>query len=342
MYATDLGRYLLNFPELLKLMTHATMVFEYIGPFLLLIPWAKGSLRTLGIFLFLGLHAGFALTLNIGLFPLISSVSFLALIPSDFWDALKKKIPEPKAITAYYDADCNFCKKSIYIIRSFLGLNALDIKEGQDNKTIYKLMEHNNSWVVTDEKGEAFQHYTAFLKLLENSPTLFWLNPLLGIKFIQVIGNLVYKLVANNRFLFSIFTKNFSFYNVKFLVPSIANGMALLLLIFIFLWNFQHVNKDFKIKKPYKNFAYWIRIDQKWNMFAPKPFTADGWFVFPGKLKNGKEIDLFNKENNYKLTWEKPDSVYDSHDNYRWRKYMRNMAQKKNKKTQALVFKIYM
>ena len=31
----------------------------------------------------------------------------------------------------------------------------------------------------------------------------------------------------------------------------------------------------------------------KWNMFAPYPQTASGWFHFPGDLMDGSEVDLF-------------------------------------------------
>ncbi|PSN13512.1 hypothetical protein C7271_22460 [filamentous cyanobacterium CCP5] len=58
-------------------------------------------------------------------------------------------------------------------------------------------------------------------------------------------------------------------------------------------------------------------------MFAPYPMTEDGWYVIPGILKNGTEVDLFRQGK--KVIWQKPDLVSKTYGNDRWRKYMLNI-----------------
>lgn len=72
-----------------------------------------------------------------------------------------------------------------------------------------------------------------------------------------------------------------------------------------------------------------LRIDQKWEMFAPYPLKDDGWFVIPAKMVNGAEVDLWV---NGPVDYEKPDVPSTEYKNQRWRKYMRNLWMKSNKK----------
>jgi hypothetical protein len=49
----------------------------------------------------------------------------------------------------------------------------------------------------------------------------------------------------------------------------------------------------------------------------------DGWYVMPGKLVNGREIDVFR--DGAPLDWAKPAHVADTYADTRWRKYMLNL-----------------
>ena len=83
---TAFGAWLLNFPIILKAGTWLTYYGEFIGPCLFFIPIFYS--RILIIFFFIFLHCFILLTLNIGSFPLICIIYWLALLPSEFWDML--------------------------------------------------------------------------------------------------------------------------------------------------------------------------------------------------------------------------------------------------------------
>ena len=107
----------------------------------------------------------------------------------------------------------------------------------------------------------------------------------------------------------------------------VLNAIVGLFLIYVFLWNFRAIGRD-TVPPPFNRIAQITHVDQGWAMFAPKPFTENGWYVFPGKLKNGKDVNLFLGESSVgkPIRWEKPEG-YVSHlfRNERWRRYQMNL-----------------
>ena len=73
-----------------------------------------------------------------------------------------------------------------------------------------------------------------------------------------------------------------------------------------------------------------MRLDQKWEMFAPYPMKDDGWFVADATLRGGRHVDLLTQA---EVTWDKPELISATYPDQRWRKYMRNVWLKKYKKT---------
>ncbi len=85
--ATPIGSYLLQFPELLKVLTFATLGLEAFGPFLLFFPFFTAPVRTGAVLAFMSLHFGIWLTMdNLGIFPWISAFCMVCFLPSWFWN----------------------------------------------------------------------------------------------------------------------------------------------------------------------------------------------------------------------------------------------------------------
>jgi hypothetical protein len=83
--ATPIGHYLLNYPDLLKMLTFATFGLEAFGPLLLFCPFFTGPVRTGAVLAFMSLHFGIWLTMDIGIFPWISAFSMVCFLPPWFW-----------------------------------------------------------------------------------------------------------------------------------------------------------------------------------------------------------------------------------------------------------------
>jgi hypothetical protein len=85
--ATPLGKSLLGFPTLLKGLTFGTLALEALGPSLLFVPIFRGPIRCFVVVTFVLFHvAGLGLCLELGPFPYVCAVAWLALLPSWFWE----------------------------------------------------------------------------------------------------------------------------------------------------------------------------------------------------------------------------------------------------------------
>ena len=85
-YTRAAGRALLAWPGLLRGLTHATFALEALGPWLAFIPWRNVRWRLLAVALFISFHAALAVTMTLGLFPLLSIAGWLVFIPGAVWE----------------------------------------------------------------------------------------------------------------------------------------------------------------------------------------------------------------------------------------------------------------
>jgi len=82
LYARPWASGFLHYPLLLQLVTWGTLVAEVALILLLLLPWNNTWWRTINGLTYLALHLSIAATMEIGLFPYISLVAWLPLLPS--------------------------------------------------------------------------------------------------------------------------------------------------------------------------------------------------------------------------------------------------------------------
>lgn len=84
--------FLLQFPTLLRVLTHATLLLEFVGPLLLFSPFFRNKTRTIAIAALMSLHIGIFLTLDVGLFPVAGALCMVCFLPAWFWDNLLPRI----------------------------------------------------------------------------------------------------------------------------------------------------------------------------------------------------------------------------------------------------------
>jgi len=83
--ATPLGVLMRDYPTVLETLTYVTLGLELFGPFLAFVPIRTAAFRLTIIGVFWAFHAGMAVTMNIGLFPLFSMVAWLPFVPTQAW-----------------------------------------------------------------------------------------------------------------------------------------------------------------------------------------------------------------------------------------------------------------
>ncbi len=336
-YVTAFGHWLLHFPPLLVLFTYTTLVLEWVGPLLLLVPLRPELCRLVVVLTFISLHIGFGLTLNIGIFPLLSSVSWLAFLPSSFWEALGRRTatPERQGLRIYYDADCGFCKKVVHLLRTFLILPRTPLLTAQSDPSIQADMEQYNSWVIENCQGQRYYKFAGIVYVVSLSPLLWPLSRLLGWKPILGWGTRFYETIARNRKIAGRFTRPLQFRPQAVRPHRSLTILALVLLAYATLWNLNHYNPQW-FKHPLWQRTEWAgrvtRLDQSWSIFAPAPPRDDGWHVIPGKLQDGSQVDIFR--HGTPVTWEKPDlGTRDAlYRDMQWRSYFINLNRAIGKK----------
>jgi len=103
--------------------------------------------------------------------------------------------------------------------------------------------------------------------------------------------------------------------------PLVRRGptvLATLLVAFVLVWNaaalgFVHVSDDAAVNPA----------DNSWDMFAPEPLHADGWYVTVGYRANGESVDPYRGG---PVDFSKPPDVSETYPTARWRKYLVSLA----------------
>ncbi len=325
-FATPVSHFLLQFPHLLKVLTFGVFWFEALGPFLLLSPFCTGFLRTAAVLGFFLMHLSFGLGLSIGLFAFIGALCPIGLLPTWFWDEAADRIDALKSrgLKIYYDQDCGFCAKAMRVIRGLVSRNS-QILPAQCDPSIDEDMRNKNSWVVVDESGERYFAYKAAVVIARQIP---WLRPLLwffSLAVMEKLGERCYRIIASHRRVACRITDSSSANLTQDLRLSDATNIIIIgLFLFVLAWNVTNIPAvKYKVPERVGAIVRLLGIDQQWGMFAPYPQKGDGWYVIPGKQKNGRVVDIFR--GGQPVTWEKPASVAATYKNYRWRKYMMNL-----------------
>jgi hypothetical protein len=105
-----------------------------------------------------------------------------------------------------------------------------------------------------------------------------------------------------------------------------TNLFASFFLLCVLLFNLQTV-WSLPVPAPLLAAASVTRLDQEWSLFAPSPVRDDGWYIVPGRLRDGGRVDLmgvlrgdFSADRDVSL--EKPRPVSATFGDKSWRKYL--------------------
>jgi hypothetical protein len=119
-------------------------------------------------------------------------------------------------------------------------------------------------------------------------------------------------------------------------------GLGTALLGLVVWWNLATLPVAANLPKPQPARAVVevLRLDQRWNLFAPRPMTDDGWYVVPGALENGDLVDVYRGGIPVRLgeldARSKPADVSAELGGYRRRKYLQNLRLSRYRRHRAL------
>lgn len=333
-FATEFGKFLLNFPSLLELNTMFVVYVQRYGVILFLIPVKNNYFKVLGILVFSFFHVGLNLSMNIGWFQIIAMVMLVIFIPPETWNFIHKKIAtrKRKGLKIYYDSTCSFCMRIVFIIATFFLIPQTKVLPASIDKKTTDLMDSENSWIVKDYRGKVKLRFEGLMYVFSMSPLLFPLKYLTKWESFNKFGENCYKYVANRRESLSRATDFLQFKRVQVGTPwpVLVHLIAIGVTIYCILWNVAAMDRwspeEEKDSIDVPASIYWFgpsfQVNQYWGLFSPAPMKDDGWYVISAITKGGRQFDLFTEED---LTWDKPEKVTKQFVNDRWRKYIMNM-----------------
>ena len=93
------------------------------------------------------------------------------------------------------------------------------------------------------------------------------------------------------------------------------------LMLYLVLWNLRTI-PGVSLPLP-EGPGRFLRLDQRWSMFAPRPLVEDGWYIIEADRLDGTKVDIFR--GGASVNFDKPDCVATMYTNARWRKLMMNL-----------------
>lgn len=292
--AAPLGRWLLQFPRLLALLTAAVWWTALVAPLLALSPLLTRPLRAVALGALLLLQLGLILVFDLGALPWIGLFSLGALIGGGFWDWRSRASQErhPAAPRVFYDRDCESCARSVRLLQQFLILPRAELAPAQDNPRARALFEANRSWVVIDGEEHAHLRWAGFVALLRQSP-LFW--PLAGLAArprVAALGDRLYARAAAARDRRHAPTRLRA---PEQPLPLRLQLLAAAVLGLLILANLAQLRLlPVAVAGAVEPLVLAMRLDQPWRLWAPAPPAEHGWIVAAGRATDGSEVDLLD------------------------------------------------
>jgi predicted DCC family thiol-disulfide oxidoreductase YuxK len=188
-----------------RILSWGALVTEAVLPALLLLPWRLRWTRRIAIVCVIGLHVGFQLFINLGVFSwtMIGYTPFL-LGPED-WDWFAKVAGRRgRRITAYFDAGCGVCFQIVRVAARLDRLRRVRFVSSEEARkggkgVPGKALLAETLVVVDDESGRQYTRADAFAQLLRAFPAgWLWAIPL-ELPGLRQLANWGYGLFARRR-----------------------------------------------------------------------------------------------------------------------------------------------
>jgi hypothetical protein len=86
-FASPVGRALREYPEIMTVLTRFVLGIEFAAVFLFFTPFLQPVLRLVAVAALFGMHLGFLIDMKLEMFPLVSWMMLICLIPGFVWDS---------------------------------------------------------------------------------------------------------------------------------------------------------------------------------------------------------------------------------------------------------------
>jgi hypothetical protein len=123
-WVLPLGRLLREHYGMTVVMTYIVPTFEWLAALTLLISYKRNVIRAVTIFLLFGFQMGLLFTIELRMFPLMSSVGLILFVPGSWWDRIRRRDASHSVSTEATDFDCG---RSVFTVARDIGVGFLMI-----------------------------------------------------------------------------------------------------------------------------------------------------------------------------------------------------------------------
>ena len=337
-FVSEFARLWRGWDWLVQPLTFFVFWLEILAPLLVLVPryWC----RLIGVLALAALEVGIWLSLEVGLFPLISMVSLIPLVPARFVDRFvgwwRRKGPPPSDLVLFYDRDCHFCLFACRLLLAVGGIRGAALREAQSDPAAARILEESFAWSVARVRGPERQEFPAelnsdtrqgweavrFLIAASRRPWLLRLLPRTS------AGDRLYDWIGRNRGRFGISGRVVFGRAAPGRIGETGRFMASAALLVVLAWNLVTYPPLLE-RRDYSGYVEpliaLLNLQQAWTMFAPHPPTADFWHVVPALSRAGDRVDLLS---GLPIDLEPPRDGPDRYGGYRWRKAIDQSVQR--------------
>ena len=154
-FASDFARLWRHIDPLTQMLTFVVIWIEWLAPVLALVPWLIA--RSVGVGALLILEIGIWMNLEIGVFPFISVVSLLPLVPGAWLDAVSRREKnEGSGWVLYYDKNCRFCTFACRLLQALCGFTRAGLRPAQSDPGAYRILKESGSWCLRQAKDTTY------------------------------------------------------------------------------------------------------------------------------------------------------------------------------------------
>lgn len=193
------GNILYAYPRLMNGISWLSMAAEFVGPILIIFPFFHNFSRILGILMISLLHLGIMTNIGVGIFPFVSIVALLALLPERFWDSFLPRFAPKWKVTVYYDGSCGFCWRWIRTLQIYgllSGVIYTPISAGPAK--VQQISAKHNAWVI-GRNMRYYPGYDGFVELLKQSYLWRIFVWPFSWKIGRTIGKKIYTIISHKR-----------------------------------------------------------------------------------------------------------------------------------------------
>ena len=330
-FVSEFARWWRGWDWLVQPMTLVVFWLECLAPLLALVPnyWS----RLVGLLAMVALEIGIWLSLEVGLFPLISVVSLVPLVPHRSAE-LVARWPARRAgskgsdLVLFYDRNCRFCAFACRFLLAVCGIRGADLRVAQSDPAASRILDERFAWSVTRKlrTGETErsaeldanyrQGWEAVRFLVGCSRRSWLLRVLPGV----LPGDRLYAWIGRNRGALGSAGRMAFGRNAPSRIGEAGRLMATCALLIVLAWNLvtYPAFRDWKDFRPLvEPLICLLNLAQHWGMFAPYPYSSDAWHVMPALSRDGSRIDLLSRS---AVRLDPPVDGPDRYGGYRWRK----------------------